>query len=68
MRKCLRCGANMKEGFELKIQASLTGISIAHNNKLFSERIGSPKMAICPTCGEISYYIEDVARLDNLEQ
>ncbi|MFQ7111958.1 MAG: hypothetical protein ACLRP9_10255 [Anaerovoracaceae bacterium] len=29
-------------------------------NKLFSGRIGKPKVAICTKCGEISIYVENV--------
>ena len=42
MRKCLRCGTEMKED---------------------CTRIGKPKVAICPKCGEVSIYIEDVDKL-----
>ncbi len=32
-------------------------------NKLWSGRMGAPKVAICPKCGEVSIYLEDVERL-----
>ena len=32
-------------------------------NKLFGGRIGKPKVAICPKCGEVSIYVEDVEKL-----
>lgn len=63
MKKCLRCGSDMKDGFELKIQANAHGVTITDSEKIFGERLGSPKMAICPECGEISFYLEDVSKL-----
>ena len=32
-------------------------------NKLFRGRMGKPKVAICPKCGEVSIYLEDLDRL-----
>ena len=32
-------------------------------NKLFSGRIGKPRVAVCPVCGEVSIYLEDVDKL-----
>lgn len=34
-----------------------------NENKLFSGRIGKPKVAICPKCGEVSIYVEDIEKL-----
>ena len=33
-------------------------------SKIFSGRIGKPRTAICPQCGEVSIYVDDVARLN----
>jgi len=33
---------------------------LSDENKLFSGRIGKPKTAICPKCGEVSIYVKDV--------
>ncbi len=35
---------------------------LSDENKLFGGRIGKPKVAICPKCGEVSIYIEDVEK------
>jgi hypothetical protein len=34
-----------------------------NENTLFKGRIGNPKVAICPECGDISIYVEDVNKL-----
>lgn len=37
--------------------------NVIGRNKLFGGRIGKPKVAICPKCGEVSIYVEDVEKL-----
>ena len=64
MITCIRCGSDMKEGCAIKIEGGGNGIVLsADENKLFGRRIGKPKVAICPNCGEVSIYIEDVDKL-----
>lgn len=64
MRKCLRCGAEMKENCTIKVEGGGYGIVMSINeNKLFSGRIGKPKVAICPKCGEVSIYVEERKKL-----
>ena len=54
MRKCLRCGTEMKENCAIKVEAAGYGIVMSTDeNKLFGGRIGKPKVAICPKCGEV---------------
>ena len=61
MRKCLRCGTEMKENCAIKVEGAGYGIIMSSDeNKLFGGRIGKPKVAICPKCGEVSIYVEDV--------
>ena len=63
MRKCLRCGAEMKENCDLRVQGAGYGVVLSTDeSKLFGGRIGKPKVAVCPQCGEISLYIEDVEK------
>lgn len=54
MRKCIRCGAEMKEDF------TFTG---GGGNVIRPKGIGLkavyPKAAVCPKCGEVSIYIDD---------
>ncbi len=55
MRKCIRCGCEMKENCAIKIEGAGYGIILSSDeNKLFGGRMGKPKVAICPECGEIS--------------
>ncbi len=53
MRKCLRCGAQMEEGF------SFTGAGgNVIRRKGLSTKAVYPKAAVCLSCGEISVYVE----------
>lgn len=64
MRKCIRCGAEMKEGCAIKIEGGGYGIVLSSDeNKLFGGRMGKPKVAICPDCGEVSIYVENLEKL-----
>lgn len=64
MRKCLRCGTEMKENCTIKIQGSGNGIVLSNDeNKMFGGRMGPPKVAICPNCGEVSIYTENLDKL-----
>ena len=64
MRKCIRCGTEMKEDCTIKVQGAGYGIVMSNEkDKLFKGRIGEPKVAICPECCEVSIYIEDTSVL-----
>lgn len=64
MRKSVRCGSEIKEGCAIKVESGGYGIIMSTNeNSLFKGRIGKPKVAICPVCGEVSIYVEDIEKL-----
>ena len=66
MRKCIRCGAEMNEKCNIKVQGTGYGIVLSSDEaKLFGGRMGNPKVAICPSCGEVSIYLEDIDRLND---
>jgi hypothetical protein len=54
----------MAEGFDLKVEGGAYGIKISDGTGVFAKRIEKPKVAICPKCGEISLYIENVDRIN----
>ncbi len=65
MRKCIRCGADMKEGCAIKVQGASYGIVLSTDEHAWLRgRIGSPKVAICPRCGEVSLYVANIAELE----
>ena len=58
-------GEKGKENCAVKIEGAGYGIVLSYDeNKLFGGRIGKPKVAICPECGEVSIYLEDLDRLN----
>ena len=64
MRKCIRCGAEMREDCAIKVEGAGYGIVLFSDaGKLFGGRIGQPRVAICPECGEVSIYLDDVSKL-----
>ena len=66
MRKCIRCNGTMVEGCGIKVKCGAYGIVLTDDeNKWWGGRIGTPKVAVCPNCGEVSIYLEDVDKLRN---
>lgn len=60
MRICRQCECEMVEGFDIKVEGGGYGIKVAKGTGIFAKRIEKPKVAICPECGEISLYIENL--------
>ncbi len=62
MRKCLRCGTEMLEGWSVKEDRYKHEIFIDNGGRfLFGDdgRMGTLKAAVCPQCGEVSVYVDD---------
>lgn len=51
MRECIRCGTEMRENCGIKVEGAGYGIVLSADE------------AICPKCGEVSIYLEDLDRL-----
>lgn len=68
MRKCLRCDAEMTEGFVLMQELSvLLEIKLADDvNSL--NKFGDLRAAVCPKCGEVSLYTQNEDLLDAEEE
>lgn len=59
MRKCLRCGTAMMDNYAIRIDNLEHNIVMTTNQKeVRPEKIGKLKTAVCPECGEISFYID----------
>ena len=51
------------------VKGGAYGIVLTDNeNKWWGGRIGEPKVAICPNCGEVSIYLENMEKLKNNEK
>lgn len=62
MRKCLRCNVEMLEKIDIKVDMQGYGISVTLPG-VFGKTIDKPKVAVCPNCGELSLYIENLEKL-----
>lgn len=47
----------------MKVEGAGYGIKIATGTGIFAKRIEKPKVAVCPKCGEISMYIENLDKI-----
>lgn len=64
MRTCIRCNSNMMENCGIKVKGAGYGIVLTDDeDKVWGGRMGTPKVAICPKCGEVSIYLEDIQKL-----
>ncbi len=63
MRICRLCQTDMIEGFDIKVEGAGYGIKISKGDGIFAKRLEKPKVAICPKCGEVSLYIENIAEI-----
>jgi len=65
MRKCIRCNQNMLENLEINVSNGGYGIDIREKG-LFKNSLGRIKCAVCPECGYLETYIDDVTKIKNL--
>lgn len=63
MRLCLRCRTEMAENFYVRVKGAPYGVEISADKHwlLASDILGEPKAAVCPNCGEISFYLTDTS-------
>lgn len=54
MRKCIRCGGEMEEGFKF----TGAGGNVIRRKGLSGKAV-YPQAAVCLKCGEISIYVEE---------
>lgn len=65
MRKCLRCDNVMVEGLEVMVSGGGYGIDVREKG-LFKGSLGKIKCSICPSCGYVENYIEDLEKIKGL--
>lgn len=71
MRKCVRCGVEMKEGLELKTTMNSDMIRVVRSGTtgtLSKNYLGDVKAAVCPECGYLELYVEDLERVRQYQQ
>ena len=62
MRTCNRCNTEMIEDLGISIEGSRYRVNLVDDERkiLFRKTLGRIKAAVCPKCGEISLYVENV--------
>lgn len=71
MRKCVRCGVEMKEGLELKTTMHCEAIRVVRSKTtgtLSKNYLGDAKAAVCPVCGCLELYVEDLEQVRQYQQ
>jgi len=56
-RICHRCGTEMAENCYPCVTGGALAIKV-DSKKLFDPSLGAPYVAVCPNCGEISWYVD----------
>ena len=54
---------SLSDKLSLVLSGGFAKEDLQDEKKLFGGRMGKPKVAICPECGEVSIYMEDVEKL-----
>lgn len=66
MRKCLRCDEVMIEDYILKTEnlTALASVVLGKGDGIFSSNtLGKIKVAVCPKCGEISIFFDELDKI-----
>ena len=63
-RTCIRCGTLMVDnGTMVATDGTCLVIRIKKEGKIFKKNIGIPCVAVCPKCGELSIYTDNIEAL-----
>lgn len=65
MRKCLRCNVEMVENLDVKVEGGAYGLKVTKQG-VFKDNLGKFKCAVCPECGYIETYIQDISKIKRL--
>ena len=63
MRKCVKCGKVMVSDLRLKVNGGGYGIVVRVDEKQKTTIIDDVKVAVCPECGNIEMYLENLTNL-----
>ena len=62
MRICIRCEREMIENLDVKVEGAAYGLKVTEQG-LFKNNLGKVHVAVCPECGYLEFYLDDVSRL-----
>ena len=60
MRKCVRCECDMVANYDVKVEGGAYGLKITKPG-LFKSSLGKIRVAVCPKCGYLEFYLEDTS-------
>lgn len=63
MRKCIRCEQNMIENYDVKVEGGAYGLKVTKQG-LFKANLGKVRVAICPKCGYLEFYLDDTSKIE----
>ena len=66
MRKCEKCGANMKQDLRLKVNGGGYGIVVRVDEKHKATTIDDVRVAVCPECGYTEMYLQQSSEIMHL--
>ena len=65
MRKCIRCETEMVEDLSVMVTNGGYGIDVREKG-MFKGSLGKIKCAVCPQCGYVETYMDDLERIQKL--
>lgn len=67
MRKCIRCDEVMIENLEINTSNGSYHLVLKEKG-IFKGILGSVKASVCPKCGYVETYLDNLDRIIDLEQ
>lgn len=71
MRKCIRCNAEMVEGLDVKTTVNADKLRVVRPNTsgvMPKNFLGDVRAAVCPMCGSMEFYLDDLERIREYQQ
>ena len=54
----------MIENYDVKVEGAAYGLKITEQG-IFKNNLGKVQAAVCPNCGYLEFYLNNVARINN---
>lgn len=58
----MRCESEMIENYDVKVEGAAYGLKITKPG-IFKDNLGKVHAAICPECGQLEFYLDDVSKI-----
>lgn len=64
MRKCIRCGSEMKEGFDIRVKGTDMRLNLTRPIPFLYGACGCVNAAVCTECGYVELYMVDTSKVE----